>query len=385
MYIQSKFNTVLYPVASPRWAGFVLFKKHTKKCVPSTTNTKHMSYYVTTIAEAKKAAADRKSKRHQLRPMIDQFIANRYGVKNFSAMVFDPVVHTTGCTNEDTTFGVLARQVPGVATEDVACHMLAHQMGFTPLPLAFSRDCFVVQSNDKKYRAQIPFVRWSRKGSLVIEHQKITPQKELLDRWNMVRMDHVAVDAVCGGGVLPMYHRQMYHDTFKYFPGGDVWFDVSMLYAELLASALDAERFPEHVWKQNGDGRDRQCDGSTCPSDEARSLILRPSAKWYYCFYLSMFLDGTFVLMETYDNPAGGVPEARKLFEREMDLIERHIGIMPLVVQTFPLEIDMLYVNRHIVEQPDRAATFLQEQKCWSDNTVKLTRWFADRAIQFRG
>jgi hypothetical protein len=219
----------------------------------------------------------------------------------------------------------------------------------------------------------------------VIENQKVTEQQTSLDTWNMIRMDHVNVDVAHGGGTLPMYHRQMYHDVFKYFPGGNAWFDVSTLYAEFLALALETKHIPERVWRQNGDGRDYPCDGSICSSAEARSLVLRPSAKWYYGLYLSMFLDGTFVLLETYDNTTGGVPEARKLFEREMDLIGRQTGFTPLVVQTFPLETDMLYVNRHTVEQPEQAAAFLQEQKYWSDDTVKLARWFADRAIQFRG
>jgi hypothetical protein len=97
-----------------------------------------MSYYVTTIAEAKKLAADRRSRRKQLRPSIDRFIADRYGISNFSSIVFDPVMKALGHMDENATFGVLARQVPGAATEDVACHMLAHRMGFTPLPMAFS-------------------------------------------------------------------------------------------------------------------------------------------------------------------------------------------------------------------------------------------------------
>jgi hypothetical protein len=80
---------------------------------------------------------------------------------------------------------------------------------------------------------------------------------------------------------------------------------------------------------------------------------IRPPSHWYYPIYLSLFLTGEIILFETYENPNGGVPEAKILFEKAMIEVETGTGFLPLVVEIPPLTPSLLQCNRGVLEKPE--------------------------------
>ncbi len=340
-------------------------------------------YYLTSVAKVKEELLRRKKQQGLIRSLLDQHIESRFGIADYSRSmrteIAKTIIGSPALIDDNRSHGMLARQVPGVCSEDVACYLLAQKLGVVPCSFAQTRDTFHSNSNDKLHRAKIPFISWSKKNKAIIQYQGVitSPQVTSYTDLDMIRMDRLNV----GDITLGEYHRQMQHAVFSTFPEPYVRMDVSPAWGEFLARALEAKKQPSSVWRSGENNKDSQCAEYT--AEEARNLIVRPSSKWYYHLYLSMFLDGTFVLFETYDDETSGMPEVRQMFEEEMKSIYHAVGFMPIVVKTTPDRLDTLYVNRHIIENPAQAAETLSRAHHWSDDTSAMTRWFEDQAIQF--
>lgn len=342
-------------------------------------------YYLDSVSQAKEEIRKRKEKQGLIQQVLDRHIKAVFGIENFSTIVssgiFSSIKDPYSEINQEASYGILARQVPGTCTEDIACYLISLRLGLVPFTLAFTRDTFHSGSNDKLFRVKVPFTSWSKKGNLTVQYKSVVTNvhSHSFTDLDMMRLDRFHVEKIS----LPEYHRQMQQSIFTHFQRPYLWGDISSTWGEILAQSREAGKHPSEVWKCGRDEKDFRWHGDYSSLD-ARSLIVRPSSKWYYYLYLSMFLDGRFVLLETYDNDSGGVPEARLLFEREMRRIYEATGFMPLVVKTYPLRQDMLYVNQHIADDPSKAADFLEGVRYWSNDTVSMTRWFADQVIQFR-
>jgi hypothetical protein len=343
-------------------------------------------YYLTSVSAIKEEVRKRWKSRNLIRALLDEHIKEDFGINDFSGLFTSGILRSVTdpftASQPETVYGVLARQVPGVCIEDVACYMLSLRLGLQPLTLAFTRDTFHSGSNDKLFRVKVPFSSWSKKGNLQVAHKSVVTNTNghSYTDLDMMRMDRFLV----GDCTLAEYHRRMQNVVFTQSEIPCLWGDISRTWGDILALSREANKHPATVWKNNADGKDIKWSDEYSV-DDARSLIVRPSSKWYYHLYLSMFLDGTFVLLETYDNESGGVPAARSLFETEMNAIKQATGYMPLVVKTAPLRPDMLYVNQHIIDNPAaiQHLTALRS-RYWSDDTALMTRWFADQVIQFR-
>ncbi len=340
-------------------------------------------YYLTSVVQVKEELRRRRRQQRTIRTMLDQHVEQTFGIANYSQFVREGIgsgmVGSTPTIDDEKSYGVLARQIPGMCSEDVACYLLSRRLGLVPSVLAFTRDSFNSGSNDKLFRARVPFISWSKKARLIVENRNLitAPEVSVYDELNMARMDRLYTDGIS----LAEYHWNMQRNVFRSFPEPYLWTDLSHTYGRVLAEVKRAGKQPATVWRSNREGKD---EPSPCYTEsEALDLTVRPSSKWYYHLYLSMFLDGTFVLLETYDNETGGVPEARRLFEREMDVIRSATGFMPMVVKTAPLRPDMLYVNQHIIDEPTRAGEQLCRMQYWSDETATMTRWLADETIRF--
>lgn len=343
-------------------------------------------YYYDSVSTIKEELRRRNEKRGMINLVVDEYIEGKFGIKKFSSSIASSVLGSI--TNArmpldpNASYGVLARQVPGACIEDLACYMLSLRLGLQPFSLAFTRDAFHSGSNDKLFRLKVPFTSLSKKGNLQVNYKSVVTNTNghSYTDLNMMRMDWFKV----GEQSLSNYHCDMQQSVFSHSEIPYLWGDISSTWGKILAEVAEIGMSPSKVWRHDEEGRDRDWSAGYT-SEEARNLRVRPSSKWYYALYLSMFLDGRFVLLETYDNEAGGVPEARILFEKEMNAINEATGFMPLVVKTYPLRQDMLYVNQHIIDSPKRAVEMMSQAKYWSDDTVPMTRWFADQAIQFRG
>lgn len=347
-----------------------------------------MSRYLHSLNQINPSLKERRNRKEAIRRAVDAHIRNCYGITDFSQKLRKGILEPLGidpveADKQGKSFGMLARQIPSICAEDVACHCLAQRIGLTPLSMAFTRDAFIPGGNDKVRRAKVPFVAWSKKGALQLTHETVVDaDDDSLHSLNMVRMDRIRTKPEFGGTTLAAFHRAMHQNLFGHFTKPGLWGDISTLYGAFLAESIESGHTPRPLWKTNHESRDTAWEGPVT-SSEALELIVRPSSKWYYELYLSMFLDGTFVLLETYDNEEGGVPLARALFERTVDAIELGVGCKPVVVKTSPLSKDMLYVNRAMIQDPERTAAFMERQAYWETDTVRMSRWFADRAIQF--
>jgi len=147
---------------------------------------------------------------------------------------------------------------------------------------------------------------------------------------------------------LAEHHRLDQELVFGLVDVPYVWGDVSYFYASVLCELAKAEHNDMTVWRDNGAGKDVLVRSYSLA--DARNLTVRPCADWYYGMYLSMFLNGSMILFETYDNETGGVPKIRAKFEREMESIKSAVGVYPIVVKIPPLTKDMLHVNKHLLE-----------------------------------
>ncbi len=338
-------------------------------------------YYYTELTKIIQAIRKRKKERNYIRSRLDAYIEKTYGIPYFSQFIRTQfarsIIGAPQEIDEDKTYGVLARQIPGASVEDIAGYLLARRLGLMPCSPAFTRDVFHAGCCDKLLRANIPFVSWSKKQRLVTNNkwvltdQKITAQADL----NMVRMDKLQAGEVS----LPEFHRRMQHGVFGAFPQPFVWSDVSPVYAQILAKVKSVGRPPTEVWRSNGDGKD--VASSHYEEAEALDLTVRPSSKWYYPLFLSMFLDGTFVLMETYERDGYSL---QSLFEQTMRDIQCATDYMPIVIQTCTPTPDLLFVNEHVVAEPARASEVLCGLQHWGEDTRSISRWFADQAIGFR-
>jgi hypothetical protein len=347
-----------------------------------------MSPYITSLDEISSVLKKRKDAKTAIRARTDEAIYAQYGIRDFSATLRRGILEPLGIDPQEAdqkgqSFGMLARQIPGICAEDIACHCLAQRAQLRPLSMAFTRDAFIVGGNDKIRRAKVPFVSWSKKGSLQLANTVVVESDDnTLNALNMVRIDRINTKPEFGGLPLAEYHRSMHSTLFGRFSQPGLWGDISSLYGSFLAESIESGRVPNPVWKTGDKGRDEAFEGALS-SEDARTLIIRPSSKWYYELYLSMFLDGTFVLMETYDNEEGGVPLVKELFERSVSMVRSRTGVTPVVLKTTSLRRDMLYVNQTMLDDPERAAAFMEGQKYWENDTARMTRWLAERAIQF--
>ena len=337
-------------------------------------NPMSASYYINRVNCFNEVLKSRLEKRVIARLAVDDFIKRRYGIECFTHLVHTHLpLLAQNAISLGQSVGVLARQVPGICAEDVAMYLLCRKLGLLPLALSFTRDTFVGMSHDKRHRVNIPWVELSKKDKLVLKYEDIS--KDGIANIERRRLDSIVVK---DRSSLIDYHKSVRQQIFNDSYPMD---DVSRFHGELLARATINR--PDAVYR-DVDGKDTLTPGSYS-AEEARTLVVRPPAGWYYPLYLSMFVTGELILLDTYENPEGNVFEAKALFERTMGMLVQECGFMPMVIQTTPLCLDMMFCNRHILATPHSAETLCDRARLWHTTTYDASRHFADLALMFRG
>ncbi|MES2225915.1 MAG: hypothetical protein V4480_03870 [Patescibacteria group bacterium] len=188
-------------------------------------------------------------------------------------------------------------------------------------------------------------------------------------------LEGVPLDGIiCEDGVtLPDYHHELRQKAGMCGPVGD----VSRFHTYMLEQARN---LPEFVYRINGRSEVRHVLGL----DRAILERDRPPSFWYYPYYLSWFMDGTLVMFETYDNPLGGVAQAKDMFERVVRELYEGIGFLPLVVKIPPLSKDMLWCNRHFLEHGDDGTLAQAAARLPYGDTVQCFQSIAETVISFR-
>ncbi len=290
--------------------------------------------YVSSQAELQAVLDDRKSRSGEIDKKVDQWIFSEYGIPSFTHTVRSYF----SLKDESETLGILCRQIGSMSTEDVAIYFLAQELGLVPFLGTFYQDSFTSVNHDKKARVKIPWNSWSKKGNLVVKHEQVVPQElGLLEGMVLNRI------MTSENQSLPKFHEAMRARLFEgcRYP----MIDFSELDISLYRAS--SKNRPAYILLEGEQGRTKRAHDFD-PGNETR---FRLPADWYYVLYLSFFLNGSMVLMETYENPEGGVPEAKVLFEKSMETICEHIGEYPIVVEIPPLTKEMLYCNQALLEK----------------------------------
>jgi hypothetical protein len=293
--------------------------------------------YVQTKTELWHALSARRTESSTIRDSRDAWIRREYGIEDFTSIIRKHLGFID--SQPERTFGLLARQLPGICMEDVASTLVSDFLGLEPIAISFLRDVFASKNHDKLHRIKIPWISWSKKGNIVMQYEYAAkfPSQELAG----VPLGMIEAK---DGRMLSDVHGELRQKVF-----GKRGFtpDISLMWNEVL---FTAKHKPSSVY-QIINGREVKVDLHSPFCIEERHSTIRPPSDWYYPIYLSLFLTGEIVLLETYNNPIGGVPEAKILFEKAMQRVTIGTGWKPLIVEIPPLSKEMLYCNRHLLEE----------------------------------
>ncbi|HEY0907999.1 MAG TPA: hypothetical protein VGE35_01480 [Candidatus Paceibacterota bacterium] len=322
-------------------------------------------HYITSKSQLHSELSIRASKRAQIRASVSSFIQSQYGIDDVFARIdafFEPV-------RKDRPLAVLARQVASVCAEDISFTIGAESLGLQPITIPFGRDAYTSKNHDKLHRVKMPWISWNEKSEMAIEYEKATrvPGSDI----EGMPLDRIPI---AFSGDLVSYHS----DLREQVTGERPPLDVSLLYTDMLRVA---RKKPPFVYREKGGGETKASVGAEGILDRDR-----PPASWYYVLYLSWFIDGTYVLFETYDNPLSEVVHAKSLFEDTVGKIITGTGFSPLVVKVPHLSMDMLYCNKHILSDGKAAMAKLSASALALDtnDTVAFFRKIADQVIAYR-
>ncbi len=321
--------------------------------------------YLTSYDELQRALEQRRKRSEEIRESANAFAQHRYGIENMLGIV----EQSFGFMHKDRSYAFLARQIASVCAEDIAFETGARLMGVEPATVSFVRDAFTRSNHDKLHRVRMPWISWSKKGNLVLAHERICARTN--DELEATPLDRI----ICANGVtLPAYHEDL--RTRVGMRG--LLSDVSAVQQELLSAARYR---PGYLFREVCGKEHKHV---LVPGEEIQERD-RPPASWYYPLYLSWFLDGSLVLFETYDNPMGDVVHAKSLFERTMQDVTNGTGFAPLIVKIPPLSKEMLYCNRHFLDEKGGINAVAREAAGVPKNdTVALFQAIAESIIRFR-
>lgn len=289
--------------------------------------------YVTNISELFSAVHERKQRSLEIERACDVWIRKTYGINSYSSLKATHLAFLNTTSSSDVQpYGVLARQIASICVEDVACYLGCRLIGLRPITLQFVKDSFSYENHDKRARVKIPWISTTRKGEKVVQNEKIVvlSQEEIAMR---------SLDAIETKFGVPLitYHNRLRTRVFgSAFPCPD----ISLFHMDALKNSSFK---PSYVFVEKNGKAVKTYVREGC--DYPTETYIRPPAHWYYPLYLSWFLTGDMILLETYENQEGSVPEAKIMFERAMQQIESGTGFRPLILEIPPLTQDMLYCN----------------------------------------
>ncbi|OGY36112.1 MAG: hypothetical protein A3E37_02110 [Candidatus Andersenbacteria bacterium RIFCSPHIGHO2_12_FULL_46_9] len=206
------------------------------------------------------------------------------------------------------------------------------------------------------------WVRRSAKGNIVRQYKKPCQKRQpLTSLEHRPFKDIVTDDGSSLVGLHHQYHQQVFGDYLV------PRLDASKFFQACLKQATGK---PETVFVQCTDGLESEvnycrlrqaqaeatCDKFTVLNvknqpktvDQVLDGKIRPPAKWYYPLYLCLFLDGTFALLESFDDPSldDKVPS---IWRHAMEEIKRSTGVWSLIVEV-PCTTEMNHYPQRIID-----------------------------------
>jgi hypothetical protein len=325
--------------------------------------------YITSHQALEGILAERALKRDEIREKTAQFLKCTYG----NEIPLCPI-EALGLAPRAKPYAFLARELASACVEDITFELCTSHLGYEPLTVSFVRDSFITKNRDKVSRVKIPKVGWAKSGNRLFSYERINaaPHNEIETR----PLDRIR----CKNGVsLPEHHLAL---RSKVGLQGEVR-DISLFYGDLLARATHR---PRSVFREMDEGREERV---VLYKDEAILPRDRPPAEWYYPFFFSMFLDGSLVLFETYEDYSetgtGGMAGqyARLLFKQTMERIVGATGVAPLVVQ-IPFADKMRWCNMHLEDTEGLSQIRDAAKGLYVDDIVSFFGSVADSVVEFR-
>ncbi len=292
--------------------------------------------YITNLEALKPIIDERLARQDEIHKFINSWIEKSYGIKNFIQ-----ITKSYFGLNENKTYLTLCRQIPSVRTEDLACRIGADVLGYPLLSLPFLDDTFSPNNHEKRSYLNFKWADYGRKKNLYIYGERIV-DGSIMD-YSGMPLSMIKTSSHIPGDTLPEFHFGLRE---KVFGKDDTLIDVSNLDRIYVRAATSK---PEYVFSiENNLSRKKHIS-----EIDIENKNYRPISEWYYPLYLSWFLDGSMVLLETYDNELSQVSEAKKLFESTVNFIESGTGLRPLVLKVPPLDDKMLCMPKHVINCPN--------------------------------
>lgn len=290
--------------------------------------------YVTTEYALSEEITLRAERAPEIRDATDAFVAEAYGIADFSALRDAHFYIDDGI---ERPLSVLARQVGTINGEDVAHYLGSIRLGLEPVLWSFVGDSYTGGNHNKKSLLKQTWI------------EGINRHGEFITRVKNVANDPGDVEKRPLGGIvcdswqsLPDQHRALRERLF-----GSTYREIAA--DSFLNYCLQAtDNPPESIFVKDRDGKYEERTFN-------RGLLsreVRPPADWYYPLDMSCYLDGQVILCETYENPAKGVDGAKDKFLRAVSLVETNIGQGPLIVEIPPLSDRYLLYNERLLDDP---------------------------------
>ncbi len=298
--------------------------------------------YITNLEELSELVAERVSKQAKIREAVDAWVLKKYGIADFGA-----ISRAYLGTNGPGSRMVLCRQIPSVRIEDIACRITAELLGYPLLSLSFIEDTFSCDNHEKKSYLHLKWADFGKKKNVFMQGQRIV-EGALLE-YAGLPLAAIPTGPDIRGETVPEYHFALRAELFGSDNG---LLDVSDLHRQYVRMAGSK---PLQLYSSAG-GSVTKRPISECDLEGAQ---FRPAADWYYPLYFSWFLDGSLVMLETYDNELAQVSQAKKAFERTVQEIFMATGFNPLVLKIPPLDDKTLALPKKVIENPEAIAGLL--------------------------
>lgn len=292
--------------------------------------------YITELEALQPMIAERLVKQQSIRKKVDAWIKKAYGIKDFNAMT-----KAFFRLKPEQTYLTLCRQIPSIRTEDIACFIGSKVLGHLLLSLPFIDDTFSVNNHEKRSYLHLKWAEYGRKKTLYFYGERIVDGS--INDFSGKPLSAIRTSPHIQGTTISDFH---FYLRDKVFGADDLRIDVSELDRMYVRSAskrpLDVYLFLDGISKK-----------MSTKKINVYCSNYRPPSEWYYPLYFSWFLDGSMVLLETYDNELAQVSEAKKLFESTVEIVENAIGYRPLVLKVPPLDDKMLCMPKQIIAHPE--------------------------------
>lgn len=324
--------------------------------------------YVTNLGALPDVISERQQCQKEIQAKTDSWVETQYGIKNFTGLSRN----FFGIDPQQTSL-VLCRQIPSVRIEDIVCRITSDLLGYNLISLSFVDDTFSCENHEKKSYVHCRWADSGKKNIPFFRGERIVDGP--LINYSGQPLSLITTSSHVPGRTVADFHFGLRASVFG---SNDSLLDVSELHR---CYTRTAGRKPEIVYSIQ-DGRAQKKSTADCDLEGA---AFRPPSSWYYPLFFSWFLDGSMVMLETYDNELAQVSQAKVLFEQTMREIEAGVGVKPLVLKVPPLDEKMLALPKHVIASPDSLASIGEQFRGRvAGDSVQFMRDVAETVLTWR-